>query len=126
VALHIVAHKVHAGGRLRVAQDRGGVHVFALPQIHQAVAPAVGPQTTQVRHFGARPCSGNGGVAGVATKALQIHKGFTRRLARGLVELDHGFAQGHNVEGFGEVCHANKSKKYSAHGGKINVKGSTW
>jgi hypothetical protein len=66
-------------------------------------------QAAQIGHAGAGPGSSNGRIAGVAAKALPVDRGLIQRLARGLVELDHGFAQGHDVEGFGEVCHANKA-----------------
>ncbi len=44
VTLSVVAHKVETRGRLWLALHGGGVHVFALPKVHQMVAPAVSAQ----------------------------------------------------------------------------------
>ena len=111
VALCIVAHKVHAGGRLGVTQHGGGVHVFALPQVHQAITPAVGAQTRQVGHMRPSAGRGNGGVAGVAAKALLVERGVVGLFMRPLVELDHGFAKRHDVQGFVGVGHVKKGRR---------------
>jgi hypothetical protein len=107
---------------LGVAQHAGGVHAFALPQIHEALAPAVAAQTAQVGQASPGPCCGNGGVAGVAAKALQVQRSFMGLLAWGLVELDHGFAEGNDVEGFGDSGHVKSIGQCVMHGGRISAK----
>jgi hypothetical protein len=105
VPLRVVAYKVHAGGRLRIAQHPSSGDILALPQSHEAVAPAVGPKPSQIAHTRTCTSGRNGGVAGVSAKALQIKRWRVGRLRLHLVELDHGFTECHDVEILRAVGH---------------------
>jgi hypothetical protein len=98
VAFRPVVDEIQAGGRLRIACDRAGIHAFRLPQVQQHAAEMVVSDAAQVSGAGALPGCGDHGVGRVAAKALAVN----RLAGRALVELHHGLAQRYYVKVF---CH---------------------
>ena len=94
MALAAVGHEIDAGVAGAGGAHTAGVDAFLGPQLQQQAAEVVGADAGQVGGAGAGARRSDGGVAGVAAKALQI----LGLVGRGLVEFDHGLAQGHHVE----------------------------
>ena len=80
------------------------------PQLQQHLTKGISTNTGQVGAARASACSGDCHVAGVTAKTLE-----ELRLAdHGLVELDHGLSQRHDIEGL--VLHAPDSQVVGLHG----------
>jgi len=100
MALRTVGHEIDRRGGFAIDIDGGAVHMLAVPQTLQRFSPGVVTDAGEVSRVGAGTGRCNDGIAGVATKALQV----VRLLRSRLVELHHRLAQCDNVKTLDRLC----------------------
>ena len=93
MTLRAVADKVNPGGGAGVWGHSVRVDLLLRPQAQQAQPERIGADAGQVSRARTGTGGGDDGIAGVAAKTLLV----VRLACAGLVEFDHGFAQGQHV-----------------------------